>query len=521
MNLLITPVLSVEHTDRGRIQVDLPTALEYLSQDKVRDFPALRPHQAPALHVLLVQLATLAALRRDGAIPQDADGWRLALRRLTLAFPNDEPWCLAVEDWTLPAFLQPPCPSAAKKSDYKREYRSADALDVLVTSKNHDQKAERMVGSSAEEWLFTLINLQTTQGYYGTGNYGIARMNAGHASRAVVRCAPASLGLGGQIFRDVSALIARQEDWRAQSHSLRIGTRAPTHELLWLLPWDGTESLSLEHFHPLTVEICRRVRLTQIGEQWLAQSAGSKVARVAAKDARGIVADPWIPVDRIDPKAFNVTREGFSFRRVVALLDTAKYERPLLAKPSAAETRLGQAISVSFAALARGEGETEGFHDRRVFLSPGAAARFASDDPSFIQRSARFVSLAADASGKSLRPALIHLVQGKEEPVWNKPTNAALVDPWIREFEANVDQAFFQTLSQSFESTETDADAETIWSKRLEQLALDVFHRAANGVPRTDQRRILTMARALSFLRSALYKNLPGTRRSNEEPLDE
>jgi CRISPR system Cascade subunit CasA len=517
-NLLVNPIVTARSTDAQEVLLSLPEVFEKLARDEVADFPYIRPHQAPAWHVLLVQLATFAQLKNDHAPLRSADEWRNALRTLTPAFSNDEPWRLSVDDWTLPAFLQPPCIDASDREHYTHEYLSADSLDVLITAKNHDQKVDRMRTATPEEWLYALVTLQTTGGYFGKGNYGIARMNGGSASRPIMRCATASLGIGGCVFRDVRALVDQIDNLTRLARELDIGTQQPVHELLWLMPWNGSESLELKHVHPLAVEVCRRVRISTTGEQLVAHSAGTEVARIAAKEAKGVVADPWIPVDREKNKAFTVTAEGFSYRRMVALLDARQYARPLLAQPTPDEKRSNESLVIHAAALARGEGKTEGFHCRRVFLKPNAAALFATNEPSFVERAARYVDLAGSVTGKALRPALIQLVQGNEDPDRKKPSKGQPVEPWIKYFDAKVDQVFFSHLSRSFEEPALDEDAaERTWSQTLESLALFVFKEAAEATPRQDQRLILAHARALSLLRNSLRKYLPALRAHSEE----
>jgi len=520
VNLLSDPLLNIHAVTGGSRSVALPELLVALANDEVVDFPRLRPHQAAAWHVLLVQLATLALLAAGKERCDSADGWRTLLRALTPGFDRDEPWCLVVDDWTRPAFLQPPCARESERADFKREYPSADALDVLMTSKNHDQKAERMIAATAEEWLFALVTLQTTEGFLGVGNYGIARMNGGFASRPVMRCSAASLGVGGQVFRDVNVLLAGMDGIQKTARSLGIGQVTPVHTLLWLLPWNGVDSLGLDHLHPLAIEVCRRVRLVGSEPLLVARSASSKVARVSAKDAKGVLGDPWIPVDLKEIKAFTVTHEGFSYRRMVALLDDTQYERPLLAKPSPAERASGTSLVIHAAALARGQGKTEGLQSRRIELPPRATASFAQDNQAFTKRSTAFVEFAAAASGKALRPALIQLVQGKEDPDWKKPSNASLVDPWTLRFDACVDRDFYAVLSQTFEQELSDKDAEAVWSQHLAASARHVFDMAANAAPRGDQRRVLAVARAENMLHNAIRKQLPALRAPKEETTD-
>ena len=511
MNLLTQNHISIRSITGERHRLSLAALLVEMSNDRVADFPLLRPHQVPAWHIFLVQLATLALLEiADGATaPETAEQWVAALRRLTPAFPDDEPWCLAVDDWTRPAFLQAPVVSESDRTDFKRTYSSPDALDVLLTGRNHDVKGSRMKSASPEEWLYALLTLQTTEGFLGQGNYGIARMNGGFASRPMLRCTPRLLGLGGQVFRDVYTLLEKQDQLTHRAQELRIGIREPVQRLLWLSPWNGAASLTLEHFHPLCIEVCRRVRLRQVGEALSAVSAGSRVARVDASGANGVVADPWIPIKLDGNKSFTVTSRGLGYRQIVELLDPKHYARPLLAQPTKAEQRSGAALMLRATALARGQGKTEGFHDRVVELPPSTATRFSAADTQFSDRAARFVQMAGDVAGKAVRPALIQLVQGKEDLDWKKPSNEALTDPWLKTFDARVDQFFFPALAATFEDAMDDEAAELVFSQTLVSHANAVFAQAADASPRSDQLRVIAKARAELMLDRGLRKQLP------------
>ena len=133
-NLLTEPLIG---TDRG--SHSLPGLMAAMARGEVASFPALRPHQRPAWHMFLVQLGVLALSSRGlDELPDDEDVWRAALRSLTTDFPDDEPWHLVVEDRPKPAFLQPPDPGGLKWSTVA----TPDALDMLITARNHDLKRE-------------------------------------------------------------------------------------------------------------------------------------------------------------------------------------------------------------------------------------------------------------------------------------------------------------------------------------------------------------------------------------------
>ncbi len=121
---------------RGR-QVTLPGLFAAMARGEEVRFPAMRPHQRPAWHMFLVQLAALALWHGgQSEPPEEEEAWRALLRVLTPDFPDDEPWCLVVADRRKPAFLQPPDPGGLKWSPVA----TPDALDMLITARNHDLK---------------------------------------------------------------------------------------------------------------------------------------------------------------------------------------------------------------------------------------------------------------------------------------------------------------------------------------------------------------------------------------------
>jgi hypothetical protein len=176
-SLLTDRLLTV---DRGE-RVSLPELFAALSRGEVHGFPRLRAHQRTAWHMFRVQLAALA-LDRAGRtdLPEAAEEWAALLRALSTAesgAEGDEPWCLAVADRSKPAFLQPPDPGGLKWSDVA----TPDALDLLITARNHDLKSEVAIHAVPEDWIYALVSLQTMEGYGGGGGRlkGIARMTRG------------------------------------------------------------------------------------------------------------------------------------------------------------------------------------------------------------------------------------------------------------------------------------------------------------------------------------------------------
>lgn len=115
LNILDEPLVENAGPEGKRRRMSLPQTCEALMRGEVRTFPHLRPHQQHAWHSFLTQLAVLA-VRGDGAeeTPDGAEEWRRMILNLTGG--KMEPWELLVEDWTRPAFMQPPARTPAGNS---------------------------------------------------------------------------------------------------------------------------------------------------------------------------------------------------------------------------------------------------------------------------------------------------------------------------------------------------------------------------------------------------------------------
>ncbi|TCM86554.1 CRISPR-associated protein Cse1 [Rhodovulum steppense] len=333
----------------------LPGLMAAMVRGEVADFPALRPHQRPAWHMFLVQLAVLALDASGQREPrQTEDGWRAALRALTSDFPDDAPWQLIGEDRSRPAFLQPPDPGGLKWS----AVATPDALDMLITSRNHELKREIAHQAEAQDWVFALMSLQTMEGYGGGGGTlnGIARMNKGNSSRVLLGLAPARPG-SAEIdpsawwARDVRRLLAGREGLAGKA-------------LLWLCPWPEGRSLDLYTLDPLFIEVCRRIRLTLRDGRMAAERSTSKGPRVAAKEARGNTGDPWAPIHLTEGKSLTLGERDWTHELLVDLLYRGDWQVPLLAQPSQEEEAAPMLLVAE--AFSRGNSKTDGFRSRIV-----------------------------------------------------------------------------------------------------------------------------------------------------------
>lgn len=355
------------------MQYSLPGLLVALARDAVRDFPALRPHQRHPWHAFLVQLAAMALHHAKRDQPFETEqAWKDALLALTPEHSDGEAWCL-ITPHDKPAFMQAPVPGG-KISDWKNILYAPDELDMLVTSKNHDLKAARMRQVAPDDWVMALISLQTQEGFLGAGNYGISRMNGGFASRPAIGVVPTG-HWGVRWQRDVATLLKH----RSKIVELMELQNENGIGLVWQKIWGGESSLVFTSLDPFYIEICRRIRLIQFdGVQSIsAVATGSKAARIEAKERNGITGDPWMPIDTAAVKALTIGSDGFHYRLASELLFGNKFRSPIAQIPDVADGETG--IVVLAQGVTRGQGKTEGYHERRIPISPKVRTCFAKN----------------------------------------------------------------------------------------------------------------------------------------------
>ena len=483
--------------DGGLHRGSLFAAFAALARGDAWSFPALRPHQREPWHAFTVQVAALALIRAGLAEPPAEEAaWRDLLLALTPDHPGGEAWELVVDDWSKPALLQPPIVASANRADYRSRLPTPDALDMLVTAKNHDVKQERMAAADEEDWLFALVTLQTTEGFLGAGNYGISRMNGGFASRMSLGVRPSGGGAAGAFRRDVRRLIADA----GERPDRRAGLA-----LLWTEPWDGTLSLRFPELDELYVEICRRVRLVPGPRGIEALAAGSKCARVAMSDLKGRTADPWAPLKADGSTSVTPTGGGFGYRALTRLLRKEETSRPLLAQLHDEDDREGLAIIA--AALVRGQGKTEGLHRRAVRTSRMVEIEdYVEEVLDHVGDVAARRAAEAGEAGRRLRRALILLVQGgPDQARLDDDAAGRKVDPWMRRFDALVDRGFFDDNLWA-EAANKAVEPRKRWRERLRALAGEVFADAAEAAPRTEMRRVRAVARSRSMLDAQMNK---------------
>ncbi len=454
-NLLTDRLIHFNRSDGRRKNASLPEVYVALMEDKAESFPSLRPHQRHAWHAFLVQLGAMA-MHKDGLTepPPDAAHWHRIIRALTKdAFPKDEPWNMVVENITKPAFMQPPATLKEREKDYKNTLATPDGLDMLVTSKNHDLKAATAIQASADDWIFALITLQTMQGFSGSKNYGISRMNGGMGSRPAFGITP-SERLGNHVKRDIAVLLEQRSSLVEEFQFSEQG-----HDLVWVLPWDGTrsEALLLNMVDLFYIEVCRRIRICADDEENLyAISAPSNAARMESKAQKGIMGDPWTPINQKEGKSLTLPNGGFTYKRTSDYLLLSDWQLPALARPTEDEIRSEETMILLARGMVRGQGKTEGYYERMIPIRKklgGAMLRRGGTDDIGQIASARFDEIS------KIQRILSHAIQtflARGDSENSSPEHRNLARPWLNRLDEMIDARFFEDLQDEFEAVEPE-----------------------------------------------------------------
>ncbi len=469
LNLMEQPLIRYQSRSEST-KASLPQVYAALMTDKVEAFPGLRPHQCHSLHAFFVQLGAIAMHRAGiNTPPETAEQWATLIRGLTPDFSDDEPWQLVVEDITKPAFMQPPACSAEREADYKTVIASPDELDMLVTSKNHDLKATVAAQADLDDWVFALVTLQTMEGYGGVGNHGISRMNGGLGNRPAftltpltrpddqkdIASAPPPLRTGTHVRRDMETLLERRTSL-LNNHPMTNGGIG----LLWTVEWDGTSSLPLNQLDPFFIEVCRRVRLvSETDRRLFAIKASSKATRLEAKEMNGRIGDPWTPIDRKGNKSLTLAAGGFTYKRISEYLDRSLWTLPILFAPTSAEEHYLVAR-----AMVRGQGKTEGYHERIIPLRRGVVGGAMLGGNS-VGRGLDVIAKERVDDVRKVQRILSHAIQvfiARGDSGKVSPEHRNLARPWLNRLDEVIDTDFFEDLQDEFEAETANGNGKEI-----------------------------------------------------------
>ncbi|WP_321799398.1 type I-E CRISPR-associated protein Cse1/CasA [Caballeronia sp. J97] len=509
-SLLDQTLIRYRNSNRQERHVTLPELFVAFNDDEVFDFPALRPHQRHPWHAFLVQIAAIALHVAERETPfRTNDDWRKALLALTPDDSDGAAFSLVAPD-DRPAFLQAPCESGTSKT-WKKRISTPDALDMLVTSKNHDLKGQRMIHAQPEDWIYALVSLQTQEGFLGSGNYGISRMNGGFASRPGFGVVPSGRW-GKRWARDVQLLIRSRKRIIDKQELKEKGGVA----LVWLQPWDGNGSLSFSELDPFYIEVCRRVRMQAQGGTLWAIATGSKVVRIAAKERLGITGDVWTPINVAEGKALSITARGFDYKLASKLAFSDDDESNVARVIYDDDGKEG--VYILAQGIARGQGKTEGYHERRIPITKKMSKALRQKRTDEIAEAAKERIEAIGAVRKILWSALCALLGNGEKSVSDDTQNKA--SDFASAFEQGEDRRFFDDLGEELEADDRVAVHDR-WLLALADRAAEVLEQAFVTGPRSAERVYPARAAALSRfhggLRSEKMNRIPRVLKQRDE----
>ena len=510
-NLLRDKIIRVQIYSQSIENLSLPQVYDALARDEIKSFVGLRPHQSHAWHAFLAQLAVIALnIAYSYKVPNQLDDvdWYNALRKLTTAYKDDEPWNLVVDDLTSPAFMQTPCTSGV--AEFNKDILYPDDLDLLVTSKNHVVKQGTAIRYSIDDWVYALINLQTMAPYSGRGNQRIARMNGSYSSRPCLGLAPIKGGLGAYLFHDINQMISNRNQVIEKFHEYYLPQNGKS--LLWLEPWNGSDQLSLVGLDPYFIEVCRRIRLFGVSTSSIrAKRASSKKCRIAADHSKGNLGDHWTPINLKDGSSLSIKRETLHYQKLSKILIGNTFLSPNAMKPPEGENGPWRVI---IRGMAGGQGKTDGYHERTdLLLSHETCKNILLPNPQKDDLGLLSKKQLEEISGieSALKKGIAIAASGKTDL---KKQDWQRASPFIDRFHNRVDSIFFWYLDKRFNApTEHQQKIRGEFGVRLIQIAREIFQFAIHVVrsPLSGRHRARALAKMIfeAQLRKCAFSDQP------------
>ena len=396
-----------------------------------------------------------------------------------------------------PAFMQ--CPTTEGLAAYKKLQTTPDDLDLLATAKNHDVKSSIASHAEADDWVFALIDVQTMSGYWGAGHHRIARMNGGYSSRPCLGLAPADGGLGAHLVHDIRRMIELRD---RLSHAYAPHYFDPENglALLWLEPWDGTNSFRMEHLDPYFIEICRRgaPRMPERPNRWTDRYFQEAADfRCRSKRGCGRSLDTG---DRGRQGALPYPQWDFRYDRLQKLILDGKAFR--LPPAMEVDTSSDDSWQLVARGIAAGQGKTEGYHERTdIVLGPKMTRSMLSggEGRDELAELGKAQIEEINEVTRALGLAIAIAASGGKDAASLSKSDRERGYPYLRRLDSVADSHFFSALQERFEVPEEDRPAaRRVFARLLIRRASALLREATQTVPYTSIHRFRAQARATS-----------------------
>ena len=230
---------------------------------------------------------------------------------------------------------------------------------------------------------------------------------------------------------------------------------------------------------------------------------GSKAARIAAKELNGLTGDAWTPIDVEGGKALTITSNGFNYKLVSELMFGGKYQPPTAHNLD--QTCSGSRLVFITQGITRGQGKTEGYHERHVPISPKVRGLLVSNQKVQLERiSGQRIAAIGDVRSL-LRYALVVLFESGDVKDIRQAskTHEAKVRKFSAPFEGAEDARFFDDLNEEIEATDPGAQR-LQWLLGLVDRADSILKAAFEAGPRSGIQKYRAQSAALSRFHGGL-----------------
>ncbi|HMQ22632.1 MAG TPA: hypothetical protein PKE00_09100, partial [Planctomycetota bacterium] len=263
--------------------------------------------------------------------------------------------------------------------------------------------------------------------------------------------------------------------------------------LVWLEPWDGEGQLEPSRLDPYFIEVCRRVRLIQLDGEVVLRRIATKSSRIAAKELKGNLGDPWTPIRKKDGAAFTGKNHPLSYRKLHELLLSGEgAPGPALSlQPGdgASPVLMGQILSL-------GQSKSDGYHERTIPIA--AAARPLLGSPEGVARLGRRSEswlVIVDAVQNKLRWAISALL--------GDAASSGELRAFIAGHDDVVDRTYFHRL---FASLEEEAEvSDRAFAEFCIVTARSALEHAVESLPVPQARRYRVIAEAEGRFEGGLH----------------
>jgi CRISPR system Cascade subunit CasA len=213
-----------------------------------------------------------------------------------------------------------------------------------------------------------------------------------------------------------------------------------------------------------------------------------------------------MPVDTAAAKALTIGSRGFDYKLAKELLLGTKFSKPPTQMWLSTDDTEG--VYLIAQAVARGQGKTEGYHERRIPVSRKVRQAFLTKNTDELAKLAD-ERIAAIAEVRKMLWAALAVLFGngaKDESGKDKDASDAVKERanlFAQPFEAQCDVRFFTELIDEIEADDREAVREK-WLLALAERAKRVLQSAFDAGPRSGQLRYRAQSAALGRLNTAM-----------------